>query len=611
MNKKYYYPLVRLGFALGIAFILSQFKFDYVESFMYDARVRLKPTRPVSGKVHTIAVDPYTIDTIQRVPNAQDHIKLLNKLKAAGARVVVYLITPSDIVGSYDELTEFARIAKSFPHFFVALNDIAPASQTEFLKLSPPFNELTALAGPFTSDKNLFARDDVTRRMMTSYQGRKTSSPIIAEMYNPAIQEEKNIRGIFEFLESNQLYIDFRPATSYQRLSFLGVLEDHFSTDRFKDNVVVVGRDYQSTAKDYVRTPLSREPLAMSVLELHANMIDTLILNTGTIIAPEWIDLVLTALIAILTVWVVLTLKPTRGLLLLGSAIAAFFLFAYLMFWWFGIWIGMAHPLLAIFICYYFFIPYRLIMENRRSWEYYQKNRLLTQVEELKTNFLSMMSHDLKTPIARIQGMTDIVLKDQHPLSNRQKEALLTLNKSSEELLEFVSSILNLGRIESKEIELHFHSRDINSLLEEVVAKYEYMAKEKSISIITDFEPLFSVKMDADLMRQVFSNLVENAIKYSPEGSRVMISTEEKSHPAGTRVVIQVADQGSGIPEDELPNIFLKFYRSKHAKTSKIKGSGLGLYLAKYFVELHKGSISAESTPAQGSTFTVELPMQA
>jgi signal transduction histidine kinase len=249
-------------------------------------------------------------------------------------------------------------------------------------------------------------------------------------------------------------------------------------------------------------------------------------------------------------------------------------------------------------------------MENRRSWEYYQKNRLLTQVEELKTNFLSMMSHDLKTPIARIQGMTDIVLKDPQPLSNRQKEALLTLNKSSEELLEFVSSILNLGRIESKEIELHIHSRDVNSLLEEVVSKYEYMAKEKNISIITDFEPLFSVKMDVDLMRQVFSNLVENAIKYSPDGSRVMISTEEKTDPAGNRVVVQVADQGGGIPDDELPNIFLKFYRSKHAKTSKIKGSGLGLYLAKYFVELHKGSISAESSPGQGSTFTVELLMQ-
>ncbi len=247
-----------------------------------------------------------------------------------------------------------------------------------------------------------------------------------------------------------------------------------------------------------------------------------------------------------------------------------------------------------------------MIVENRRSWEYFQKNRLLTQVEELKTNFLSMMSHDLKTPIARIQGMTEVVMHDPNPLSPVQKEALETLSTSSQELLEFVSSILNLGRIESKALKLHLQSRDPNTLLQEAVAKLEYLAKSKNISIKAELEPLFSLKMDVDLMRQVFSNLVENAIKYSPENSSILITTEEQEG----RIVIQVADQGMGIPEDELPHVFTKFYRSKNAKSSPIKGSGLGLYLAKYFVELHKGSISVESEFGRGSTFTVELPMQ-
>src|SRR6476661_10074127 len=98
------------------------------------------------------------------------------------------------------------------------------------------------------------------------------------------------------------------------------------------------------------------------------------------------------------------------------------------MFWWAGVWIGMAHPLLAIFICYYFFIPYRLIIENRRSWEYYQKNRLLTQVEELKSNFMRMMSHDLKTPLARISGMTEVIGKDHGDLSETQRKALDTIS---------------------------------------------------------------------------------------------------------------------------------------------------------------------------------------
>ena len=116
---------------------------------------------------------------------------------------------------------------------------------------------------------------------------------------------------------------------------------------------------------------------------------------------------------------------------------------------------------------------------------------------------------------------------------------------------------------------------------------------------------MFSVKIDEDLMRQVFSNLVENAIKYSPEGSSILVSTEE----VDGQLVIQVADQGMGIANDELDSLFTKFYRSRTVRDGTIKGSGLGLYLARYFVDLHRGQISVESELNKGSTFTVELPM--
>jgi signal transduction histidine kinase len=105
-------------------------------------------------------------------------------------------------------------------------------------------------------------------------------------------------------------------------------------------------------------------------------------------------------------------------------------------------------------------------------------------------------------------------------------------------------------------------------------------------------------------MKKVLSNLVENAIKYSPEKSKILITSEEVDN----KVVLQVSDQGMGIDPEDLPNIFMKFFRSKNAKSSPVKGSGLGLYLAKYFVELHGGSISVESALGQGTTFTVELP---
>ena len=344
----------------------------------------------------------------------------------------------------------------------------------------------------------------------------------------------------------------------------------------------------------------------MTATELHANMMDTLILNSAPARSPYWFEFILTALISLLTVYVVLSLRPTSGISALLGFVFGFATLNFVSFWMSGTWVGMTHSFLAIFICYYFFIPYRLIIENRRSWEYFQKNRLLTQVEELKSNFLSMMSHDLKTPIARIQGMLQIVESDKEDLSDKQKEAVKTIDSSANELLEFVSSILSLNRVESKDVKLQLESRDLNEILKEVVDKYEHFAKNKEIEIVTEFEPLFSSKIDVDLMKQVFSNLLENAIKYSPKGSRVMISTEELDG----KLVAQVADQGVGISSDELPKIFAKFFRSEQAIESDVKGSGLGLYLAKYFVELHKGTISVDSAPDQGTTFTVELPTQ-
>ena len=263
-----------------------------------------------------------------------------------------------------------------------------------------------------------------------------------------------------------------------------------------------------------------------------------------------------------------------------------------------------AHPLAVLFNCYYFFIPYRLIKEARASWEYQQKNKLLMQVEELKTNFISMMSHDLKTPLARIHGMADVTLETSQNLNSEQKNALSMIKTSVEELTDLVTSILDLGRIESQKVKLNITSKDFNGVVKDVVTRLNHQADSKSIRIAQSLEPLFSIKMDTDLVRQVVFNLVENAIKYSPEGSTVSLRTYEEND----YVIFKVSDQGNGIPKDELNNIFMKFYRSKDAKSSPIKGSGLGLYLAKYFVELHKGSLSVDSAAGAGSTFTVELP---
>lgn len=613
LTKKILIHVARLGFALAITTILTQFSFDYVESFFYDLRVRLRPAPESSGAIETIVIDPVTIQGLGRVPNAGDFRKLIERLNQFGAHTIVSLVSPVDAVGSLDETRALADVAAMAPNFIVALDDVPLSGEKNALKLTPPFENVRTASAPIPVDRNIFARDDVTRRMMLAYQGQPTLHPQIASLFNRDVEltfqtndgyAREAFRGVFDYLQSDQTFIQFSPTGTYKPTSYITALQDDTALEKFKGKIVIIGRDIQTTSKDYVRTPYSRDIVAMTIVELNANMFDTLIRNDAPRQTPHGWNVAITALISYITVLVVLTLTPTSGLMVLGSTILGYFLISLLAFWLGGWWIDVAHPFLAIFICYYFFIPYRLIIENRRSWEYFEKNKLLTQVEELKTNFLSMMSHDLKTPIARIQGMADVVKSDPTPLSPRQTEAIETLRRSADELLEFISGVLNLGRIESKAIQLNLQSKDVNALVREIVTKLDYLARSKNIEIRTELEPLFSIKFDVDLIRQVFSNLVENAIKYSPENSSILISSEEREG----WITVQVADQGPGIPEDELPNLFMKFYRSRNAKGSTIKGSGLGLYLAKYFVELHKGRIWLDSTPGQGSTFTVELP---
>lgn len=603
---KFFYPLVRFLGALAIAFILYRFPLNYLEGSLYDARMRFSPAAGVSGHVVTVAIDEKTMGNLQGEPDTTDNIKLIQQLQAENPEAVMYLSDPGKWVGSDGDKTRFAQDAAQVTNFFFTTEQIAPMSQYAHLRLSSPFDNLSLASAPITRDNISFAGDKVTRRVLLAFEGQLMLQPILANMHNHLVTAQ-SYRGSYDVDGSVFSYMWLRPTGTYKPLSFIDVRDGRFPKGYFKDKIVVIGRDNQMDSDDYILTPYSRYPLAMSRLEAQANILDTLIENNGIVREPLYFNFVLTLLVAWLTVLLVWSARPLMGILLILGQAAAFCVVAYLLFAVLGVWVNMIHPLLAIFVSYYFFIPYRLIVENKKSWEYAQKNRLLTQVEELKTNFLSMMSHDLRTPIARIQGMAELALNDSNgsKLSQAQKQALKTIMGSSEELARFIGSILDLTRIESKEVKLQKSSKDINSVLREIIKKYQFNARLKNISLVSTLEPMFSVKVDADLIKQVFSNIVENAIKYSPEGSQVKIASKEEDG----QVRVSVTDSGPGIAADEVENIFLKFYRSKEAKASPIKGSGLGLYLAKYFVDLHGGNILVESTPQQGSTFTVQLPV--
>lgn len=605
--------IIKTLFGLLAAQLISSLNLEYFESSLYDLRLKTKSKLGLSQikdpKIVLVIINSKTVEKYGGYPTYKDHALFLQKLKNYDPKYVLYDLkmttdnTP-EIEGPLTDQLAFKDQALRFKNFHVLTQDLEMKGEHDRLKLAEPLSELNLSPAPRTSDNTLYAKDGVSRRLMVSYQDQSTLQALVAADYNPKIQNLTEVRGQFDVFDSKNTYIHYHDSSQFKKYTFEDIVNKNFPDDTFKGKVVLIGYDTGRSPKDYMATPLAHQAEDYPTkTEVQANIIQTLIDNNAPLRMPKTMNLIITALISLLTVYVTLALKPGRGLFILLSTILSLSFTAMTLFILFGWWVDLAHPLLAVFLCYYFFIPYRLIKENRRSWEYYQKNKLLKQVEELKTNFISMMSHDLKTPLARIIGMTEVIHKDPQQLSSNQRDALDTIRSSSDDLLKFINSILQYGQIETQGVELHKQSKDINQLLSEVIKKHEFLARVKKIKIIQELEPLFPVAVDPELIKQVFSNLLENAIKYSPDDSTVWVRSRED----GDKVLIEFKDQGIGIPTVDLPNIFMKFFRTSNVKTSTIKGSGLGLYLAQYFVQLHKGQITVQSEPEKGSQFTVEL----
>jgi signal transduction histidine kinase len=257
---------------------------------------------------------------------------------------------------------------------------------------------------------------------------------------------------------------------------------------------------------------------------------------------------------------------------------------------------------LTIFTVYYIWVPFRAIGEYQRRYAIQEETKMLKQVDNLKQNFISLMSHDLKTPVAKIAGLADI-LHTQYQNSPDQSKNIKSIIDSTHDLNKFITSILDLTKIESQNLNLRIVSKDINKIIEGIIGKLKFEAGNNEVSIQSDLAPLYPISIDAELLNRVISNLIENAIKYSGKGSVVSVKTwdDEKW------VWVEIKDNGIGIAEVDLQHIFDKFYRVKNDQTHVIKGSGLGLYLVKYFIELHQGEITCTSKIGEGTTFTIKL----
>jgi len=237
-------------------------------------------------------------------------------------------------------------------------------------------------------------------------------------------------------------------------------------------------------------------------------------------------------------------------------------------------------------------------------------NQELEQANRLKDQFLSMASHELKTPITAIRGQAQIMLRrlsKQKELPGEFSDVRTALEKIDEQtyrLTALVDDLLDLSSIRSGKIELRFSRCDVRDICSSVVEDQRLLSG-RSIELEVPPAPVM-LDVDSDRLSQVVTNLVANAIKYSPDESPVRVSVGQRDKVA----LIEVHDRGQGIPKDQQKRIFETFYRSPDAEAARKSGWGLGLAICKDIVERHAGCIWCESQVGEGSTFFVELPLK-
>jgi len=227
------------------------------------------------------------------------------------------------------------------------------------------------------------------------------------------------------------------------------------------------------------------------------------------------------------------------------------------------------------------------------------------EIARMKSDFVSNVSHELKTPLASIKAYVEMLLDGEATDHDTAQECLRTIAAETDRLHRLIQSILNLSRLESGLIPVNKTDLALTEVLREVVDVISPQAAKKRVALKADLAPVFfRVHGDRDMLYQALLNVVSNAVKYTPDDGEVRIST----YLAEGAVVVDVADSGVGIPEDEVDRIFEKFYRARGAKQTA-PGTGLGLPLVKHVVEaVHGGRVELETKVDQGSTFRLYLP---
>jgi signal transduction histidine kinase len=247
---------------------------------------------------------------------------------------------------------------------------------------------------------------------------------------------------------------------------------------------------------------------------------------------------------------------------------------------------------------------------GRLAASYQRMARQLGELERLRAEFVSVASHELKTPINVIIGYLELLQEGIYgELTPKQKEILQTINKQAQTLTRLIKRLLDISRFEASGGKIEVRQIDLQRLLTTLESSFSVLAMQRDIAFSIEHGPDLPTKVywDEDRINEVLGNLISNAFKFTPRGGKVALSVAAVDN----KVVTTVNDTGAGISPEQLPHIFDKFFMADNQAQAATKGTGLGLAIAREIVEAHGGQIVVESEVGVGTTFVVTLPIEA
>lgn len=246
-----------------------------------------------------------------------------------------------------------------------------------------------------------------------------------------------------------------------------------------------------------------------------------------------------------------------------------------------------------------------LTSDNVRLME---ENSTIKEVETMKSEFITTVAHQLRTPLTRVKWAIQTVLNSElGKINNEQKDALQTGYQANQNIVNIINNLLESAKTESTYLGYNFQEMFLEPVIAKTLSDFNSVADQRKINLeflSSQQKTLPAVKMDPEKISLALGNLIDNALVYTPPGGKITVILEN----FGDCAKVSVKDTGIGVPKDSLDKLFTRFFRAKNAVSVKTEGSGLGLYIVKNIIMMHGGEIWAESKEGEGTTFSFTIP---